>query len=95
MLGAFLMKQLYFNNHFEFTNTTKVLMGANLLVTLMLIPRYFYLREQGATWWAPVVLEIIVSHILIYAQMAIEYFTWNNKKIKWQKELMFHQQFKK
>jgi hypothetical protein len=61
----------------------------------MMIPRYLSLRNEGNTWWSPVVLEIIVAHVLIFIQMGIEYLSWNNKKIKWQKELMFHQQFSK
>jgi len=59
----------------------------------MMIPRYFYLREEGSIWWAPIVLEIVVSHFIIFVQMAVEYLTWNNKKTKWHKELMFMQQY--
>lgn len=58
-------------------------MAANLLLCLMLIPRYFYLRDAGSVWWAPIVMEIIVAHCIIYFQMGIEYFTWNERKTKW------------
>lgn len=93
ILGAALIRQLYFNSKFQFKEYTKVFIGSLFIVCLMMIPRYFYLREQGSIWWAPIVLEIIISHLIIFVQMLIEYLTWNNKKTKWQKELMFKQQY--
>jgi hypothetical protein len=93
ILGAVLVRQLYFNSKFQFKEYTKVFMGSLALVCLMMIPRYFYLREQGSKWWAPIVLEIIVSHSIIFVQMGVEFYTWNNKKTNWQKELMFMQQY--
>lgn len=95
LIGAFLMSVVYFSNTFEFTTATKVALAGDLLICLMMLPRYFYLRGEGSIWWAPIVLEVIVAHLLIFVQMAIEHMTWDNKKIKWQKELMFHQQFGK
>ena len=95
VLGAFLMKNIYFSDTFEFTTASKVILAGDVLVCLMMIPRYFYLRDNNSIWWAPVVLEVVIAHLVIFVQMAIEYSSWNNKKIKWQKELMFHQQFKK
>ena len=89
ILGAALIRQLYFNSKFQFKEYTKVFLGSLLVVCLMMIPRYFYLREQGSIWWAPIVLEIIVSHLIIFVQMGVEFYTWNEKKTKWQKELMF------
>lgn len=93
ILGAALIRQLYFNSKFQFKEYTKVFLGSLLVVCLMMIPRYFYLREQGSIWWAPIVLEIIVSHLIIFVQMGVEFYTWNEKKTKWQKELMFKQQY--
>jgi len=49
----------------------------------MMIPRYFYLRSEGSVWWAPIVLEIIVAHIVMFVQMAIEFYTWDEKRTKW------------
>mmetsp|Transcript_4816 Transcript_4816/g.8261 ORF Transcript_4816/g.8261 Transcript_4816/m.8261 type:complete len:126 (-) Transcript_4816:645-1022(-) len=60
----------------------------------MMIPRYFYLRDEGSIWWAPVVMEIIVAHLVIYVQMFVEFLSWNEKRNKWQRELMFFQQYK-
>ena len=91
ILGAILIRQLYFNSKFQFKQYTKVFMGSLVVVCLMMIPRYFYLREAGSIWWSAIVLEIIVSHFIIFVQMGVEYYTWNNKKTKWQKELMFMQ----
>lgn len=59
----------------------------------MMFPRYFYLREEGSIWWAPIVLEIIVAHCIIYIQMAVEYYTWDEKRTKWQKELIFKKEY--
>lgn len=63
-------------------------------ICLMLLPRYFYLRNEGSIWWAPIVLEIIVAHCLLAVQMGVEYFTWNEKKQKWLKEFNFRAEFK-
>jgi hypothetical protein len=93
LLGAALIRQLYFNSKFQLKEYTKVFMGSLVVVCLMMIPRYFYLREAGSIWWSPIILEIIVSHLIIFVQMLVEYYTWNNKKTKWQKELMFMQQY--
>lgn len=43
--GAVLMKTIYFKSTFEFDTLTKTLLGCILLITLMLIPRYKWLRE--------------------------------------------------
>lgn len=95
LLGAALIRQLYFNSKFQFKNYTKVCLGSTLMVCLMMLPRFFYLKSEGEKflWWSPIVLEIIVAHCIIYIQMAIEYFTWNEKKVKWNKEKMFLQQY--
>ena len=77
---------MYFNSKFQFKSYTKVVIGSMFAITLMMIPRYFYLRNEGSIWWAPVVLEIIVAHLLIAVQMGVEYFTWNEKKTKWLKD---------
>jgi hypothetical protein len=66
LLGAFCIRQLYFNSKFQFKEYTKVFLGSLLLVCLMMIPRYFYLRNEGSVWWAPVVLEIIVAHLVMF-----------------------------
>ena len=85
-LGAALIRQIYFNSKFQFKNYTKVCIGSLYAVCLMLLPRYFYLRNEGSIWWAPIVLEIIVAHCILAVQMGVEYFTWNEKKTKWLKE---------
>jgi hypothetical protein len=59
----------------------------------MLFPRYTYLYKEGSIWWAPIILEIIVCHVIMFVQMAIEYKTWDEKLIKWKKELMFQEQY--
>lgn len=66
MFGLGLNMSFYFKDKFEFSTLTKVFIGGAQLVNLMLIPRYLYLREKGFIWWAPVVLEIIVSHVMIF-----------------------------
>jgi len=91
LLGLACIRQLYFNSKFQFKEYTKVFLGSLFLVCLMMIPRYFYLREQGSVWWAPVVLEIIVAHMVMFVQMGIEYYTWEEKRTKWAQELIFTQ----
>jgi hypothetical protein len=89
LCGAILMKTIYFKSTFEFDTLTKTLLGGLLLVTLMLIPRYSYLRAEEFTWWSPVVLEIIIAHMMIFVQMAFEYVTLESSKNSWKKDLMF------
>jgi len=45
LLGLFCIRQLYFNSKFQFKEYTKVFLGSLFLVCLMMIPRYFYLRD--------------------------------------------------
>jgi len=78
--GLILNITLYFNKKFEITKLDQVLLGTIVIVTLMLIPRYSYVREKGFIWWSPIVLELIVAHILMFFQMGIEYLTYNTQK---------------
>lgn len=91
LLGLLCVRQLYFNSKFQFKEYTKVFLGSLFLLCLMMIPRYFYLRGNGSVWWAPVVLEIVVAHLVMFVQMAIEYYTWEEKRTKWAQELIFTQ----
>lgn len=59
----------------------------------MLLPRYFYLRENGFLWWSPVVLEILVAHIMIFVQMGVEYATWKERVNQWKYDIMFQEQY--
>lgn len=88
-----MVRNLYFNSKFQFKQHTNVILGTLVLVNLMLFPRYTYLYKEGSIWWAPIVLEIIVCHVIMFVQMAIEYKTWDEKLIKWKKELMFQEQY--
>ena len=94
LCGALLMKTIYFKSTFEFDTLTKVLLGGLLLINLMLIPRYSWLRENQFLWWSPVVLEIIIAHVMVFIQMLIEWLTMNKRIENWKKELMFRQQYK-
>ena len=75
LCGAVLMKTIYFKSSFEFDTITKVLLGGMLLITLMLIPRYKFLRENQFIWWGPVILEMILAHVMIFVQMLFEWLT--------------------
>jgi hypothetical protein len=57
----------------------------------MLIPRYVWLREQKFVWWAPVVLEQIVAHLMIFVQLLIEAITFKDKVNQWKYDIMFKQ----
>lgn len=72
---------------------TKVLLGGLLLINVMLIPRYFWLREKGFLWWSPIVLEIIVAHLMLFVQCIYEYATMSERVNTWKYEIMFKQQY--
>lgn len=91
--GAALCKTLYFSQKFEFDTLTKTLLGGLLIITLMLVPRYFYLRENKFLWWSPVVLEIIVAHLMLFVQMGVEYLTFKERMNQWKYDIMFQQQY--
>jgi hypothetical protein len=95
ILGAFLIRQLYFNSKFQFKANTKVVLGLTMLVNLMLIFRYMSLKKEQATWWAPIVLNDIVLYFLIFGQMFQEWMVWGTKILKWRQDLMFDQMFRK
>jgi hypothetical protein len=95
ILGAFLIRQLYFNSKFQFKANTKVVLGITVVINLALIPRYMTLKKQQAQWWAPIVLNDIVLYSLIFGQMFQEYMTWNAKQLKWRQDLMFDQLYRK
>ena len=95
ILGAFLIRQLYFNSKFQFKTNTKVALGLTVLVNLMLIFRYMTLKKENAPWWGPMVLQDIVLYSLMFAQMLQEYITWGAKQLKWRQDLMFDQMYRK
>ena len=48
-----------------------------------MVPKYTDAMKEKRQWWAPVVLEIIIAHIVIYIQLVIDAVTWNEKLRKW------------
>jgi len=94
ILGAFLIRQLYFNSKFQFKANTKVVLGLSVLVNMMLIFRYMTLKKEGATWWGPIVLNDIVLYFLMFGQMFQEYTVWGTKLLKWRQDLVFDQRFR-
>ena len=94
ILGAVLIRQLYFNSKFQFKTNTKVALILSVLVNIMLILKYRELKTNGSVWWAPIVLNDIVIYFLLFAQMGQEYATWNNRQLKWRQDLVFDQQFR-
>ena len=95
LLGAFLIRQLYFNSKFQFKNNTKVALGLSVIVNFLLIFRYMTLKKENSIWWGPIVLQDIVLYSLIFAQMFQEYMTWSQKQLKWRQDLMFDQMYRK
>lgn len=94
ILGAFLIRQLYFNSKFQFKTNTKVALVLTILINLMLILKYRELKTHGSSWWAPIVLNDIVLYFLLFAQMGQEYLTWGNRQLKWRQDLLFDQKFR-
>jgi hypothetical protein len=45
----------------------------------MMLPRYMNLMSENMIWLAPIVLEIIVSHLIVFIYMGFEYLFWNKK----------------
>lgn len=77
LLGLILVSSLYFGKgEFEFTRLTWVLLGATFIICGIMAPRFVITYDQGRIWWAPVVLEITVAHLIIYIQLGIEAYTW-------------------
>lgn len=72
---------------------TYVLLATTGLLSLAMIPRLMVAFEQDRKWWAPVMLTMIVSHCVIYIQLGIDAFTWNEKLRKWQTEYQFQKQY--
>lgn len=93
VLGAFLIRQLYFNSKFQFKTNTKVVLGLTVLINFMEILKYSQLQAMGSTWWAPIVLLDIVLYFLLFVQMFQEYMTWGRKTFKWRQDLLFDQKF--
>lgn len=91
ILGAFLIRQLYFNSKFQFKANTKVVLGLTMLLNVMLIFRYMSLKKEQSTWWAPIVLNDIVLYFLVFGQMFQEWMVWGQKTLKWRQDLMFDQ----
>lgn len=87
------MKTIYFKDTFEFDTLTKTVLGGLLLISLMLVPRYKWTREEKFLWWSPIVLEIIVAHVMVFLQMLFEWMTLNQRIDGWKKDLMFRQQY--
>ena len=59
----------------------------------MMIPRYITLMSDNMIWLAPVVLEIIVSHSIMFIFMLFEYFFWNKKVEQWKQDYQFYSHF--
>mmetsp|Transcript_11711 Transcript_11711/g.19768 ORF Transcript_11711/g.19768 Transcript_11711/m.19768 type:complete len:355 (-) Transcript_11711:871-1935(-) len=95
LLGAFLLRQLYFNSKFQFKLNTKFALILASIINVMLIFRYIKLRHESSIWWAPIVLNDIVLYSIIFAQMLIEFLSWNQKLYKWRQDLMFDQLYRK
>jgi len=93
ILGAFLIRQLYFNSKFNCVYTKSALVLC-VLVNIMLILRYRELKTHGSSWWAPIVLNDIILYFLLFAQMGQEYLTWGNRQMKWREDLLFEQKFR-
>ena len=94
LLGAFLVRQLYFNSKFQFKLNTKVALILTVGINILLIYRYKELKAENSIWWAPIVLNDIVLYFVMFIQMLIEYFSWGQKVLKWRQDLMFDQQFR-
>jgi hypothetical protein len=54
-----------------------------------MIPRYVTLMTDKMIWLAPVVLEIIISHSIMFIYMAFEYCFWNKKVEQWKQDYQF------
>jgi hypothetical protein len=94
ILGAFVIRQLYFNSKFQFKLNTKVALFLTAVANVFLIFRYKELKGEKSVWWAPIVLNDIVLYFVMFVQMLIEYLSWGQKNLKWREDLAFDQKFR-
>lgn len=94
-MGAFLLRQLYFNSKIHFTTSTKVVLLLTVLLNIRLVFRYINLSNSGSIWWSLTILNGICLYFLIFLQMGQEFYTFSVKTFKWRQELVFNQRFNK
>jgi len=73
LLGAYLIRQLYFNSKIQFKMKTKVVLGLTVAINCMLIFQYIELKKLGSNWWSSIVLRGIITYFIIFFQMFLEY----------------------
>ena len=95
LMGAFLIRQLYFNSKFQFKINTKVVLVLCVIVNCLLLLRYLDLVNKNSKWWASFLLIDITTYFVIFVQMLIEWRTWGSKIIKWRADLAFDEKFRK
>jgi len=94
LLGAYLLRQLYYNSKFQFKAKTKTALVLTIFINFLLIFRFRELVKLQAHWWTPVVLIDIILYFVIFAQMAQEYMVWDKKVLAWRRDLAFDQQYR-
>lgn len=75
-LGAYLIRQLYFNSKFQFKTKTKVALLLSVFANIFLVFQYIELEKSNSKWWEPAVLLDIVMYFVIFIQMFIEWMSW-------------------
>jgi hypothetical protein len=66
LMGAFLIRQLYFNSKFQFKLNTKVVLALCIVVNCLLVVRYLDLIKKGSKWWASFVLIDITMYFIVF-----------------------------
>jgi len=66
LMGAFLIRQLYFNSKFQFKLNTKVVLALCVIVNCLLVVRYIDLIKKGSKWWSSFVLIDITMYFIVF-----------------------------
>jgi uncharacterized membrane protein len=66
----------------------KAIMGCVLFINFALIFVFLELEKEYTVWWAPVLLLDVVVHFCIFAQIGIDYMTWDKITLEWRKQQM-------
>lgn len=91
--GGILGKTFYFKSDFQFDTVSRTFFGISVALSLMLIPRYFWVREKGFLWWSPVVMELIVAHLMTVFQFLFEWATLKEKINTWKYDIIFKKEY--
>lgn len=94
LLEVFVLRSVYFSSTFEVKSFDKVVFAFILVLNCFLVKLLVNVDTSFQVWWAPVLLQDIVLHFYLFLQIAFEWAYWDQRKLEWQKDLLFLQKLK-